>query len=61
MLDAGEGGFKGGITNRKYVSLARVTRETAKRDLAELERLGILKRNNGGGRSVSYALIFVAS
>lgn len=58
LLEAGREGFEGGLTNRKYVTINRVSRETAKRDLAELEEKGILKRNKGGGRSVSYSLKF---
>ena len=56
MLDTGTSEFEGGMTNRKYVSLNRVSRETAKRDLAELEKMGIFRRNAGHGRSVSYAI-----
>ncbi len=56
MLDTGPEGLANCMTNRIYVSLTRVSRESAKRDLAELEHLGILKRNPGAGRSVSYAL-----
>jgi len=56
LLEAGPQGFEGGLTNRKYVSLNKVSPETAKRDLSELEDRGILKRNKGGGRSVSYSL-----
>jgi len=59
LLEAGRGGFEGGMTNRKYVGLARVSRETAKRDLADLVNRGILRRNQGGGRSVSYSLIWL--
>jgi Fic family protein len=56
LLEAGPNGFEGGMTNRKYVSLNKVSPETAKRDLHDLEIKGILKRNHGGGRSVSYSL-----
>lgn len=56
LLEAGPNGFEGGMTNRKYVGLSKVSPETAKRDLHELEVLGILKRNEGKGRSVSYSL-----
>ena len=49
-------GFEEGLTNRKYVSMTQTSRESAKRDLLELEQLGILKRNPGQGRSVSYSL-----
>ena len=57
MLEAEPKGFEGGMTNRKYVSLAKTSRETAKRDLADLEEKGILKKNSGKGRSVSYSLV----
>lgn len=56
LLEAEPDGFEGGMTNRKYVALTEVSRETAKRDLAELVERGILMRNEGGGRSVSYSL-----
>ena len=56
LLEAETEGFKGGLNNRKYVSLTKTSRETAKRDLIDLEAKGLLKRNPGGGRSVSYAL-----
>jgi Fic family protein len=56
MLEAGSKGFQGGMTNRKYVGLNKVSSETAKRDLHDLESRGILKRNPGGGRSVSYSI-----
>jgi len=57
LLEASPDGFEGGLTNRKYVSLTKVSRETAKRDLAELEARGVLQRNEGKGRSVSYSII----
>ncbi len=56
MLDAGRGGFEGGLTTRKYVSLAGVSRATAFRELEQLLDLGILKKNTAGGRSTSYDL-----
>ncbi len=58
LLEAGPGGFEGGMTNRKYVGMAKVSRETAKRDLADLVAKGILRKNQGGGRSVSYSLVW---
>ena len=58
LLEAGPSEFEGGMTNRKYVGLAKVSRETAKRDLADLVNRGLLTRNQGGGRSVSYSLIW---
>ncbi len=57
MLECEPGGFQGAMTNKKYVSLTRTTRESAKRDLADLEAKGIIQRNEGKGRSVSYSLV----
>lgn len=57
LLDAGPGGFEGGLTNRKYRGMTRTTRETAKRDLADLAGKGILVKNPGRGRSTSYRLV----
>jgi len=55
LLDAGPGGFLGGLTNRKYAHLTHVSPATAQRDLAELAERGIL-RTHGAGRSVRYEL-----
>jgi Fic family protein len=56
LLDAGPGGFSGGLTNRKYAGMNHVSRATAQREMADLVRKGILLRNPGGGRSTSYDL-----
>lgn len=56
LLEMGPGGFEGGLTNKKYKSMTKVSRETAKRDLSELLKKGVLKQNEGRGRSVSYDL-----
>ena len=55
LLDAGPRGFMGGMTNKKYAHLNRVSPATAQRDLAELAARGVL-RVQGGGRSVRYEL-----
>ncbi len=52
-----EDGLAGRITNRIYVALTRASRESAKRDLADLESRGLLRKNPGSGRSVSYMLV----
>jgi Fic family protein len=57
LLDAGPGGFVGGLTTRKYTSLAGVSRATAFREIAQLLEWGIIRQNPGGGRSVSYAIV----
>jgi Fic family protein len=58
LLDAGPGGFEGGLTNRKYAGMTHVSRATAQRELADLVKKGILLQNPGGGRSASYDLIW---
>jgi Fic family protein len=55
MLDAGKDGFKGGMTAKKYISIAKTTKSTATRDLQELVENGILFQNLAG-RSTSYKL-----
>jgi len=57
LLDEGPDGFEGGLTNRKYVSMTKTSRETAKRDIADLIEKGILRKNPGRGRSTSYHLV----
>ena len=56
LLDAGEGGFKGGLTTRKYVSIAKVSRATAYREIEDLVTKKVLLPNEAGGRSTSYIL-----
>lgn len=58
LLEYGRGGFEGGISTRKYVSLADVSRATALRELTQLLDLGIIQQNPGKGRSVSYDLVW---
>lgn len=59
LLDAGPGGFEGGINARKYISLADVSKATATRDLTELVEKGCLVQREGGGRSTSYEINWV--
>ena len=56
LLDAGPGGFEGGLTNRKYAGMTHVSRATAQRELADLVKKDILRPNPGAGRSASYDL-----
>lgn len=53
LLDQGPGGFEGGMSTRKYVSLTSTSRPTASRELIELDALGVLKQS-GAGRSTRY-------
>jgi Fic family protein len=53
ILDAGPGGFEGGMSTSKYGHLARVSRATAYRDLEELVRYGLVTQA-GVGRGTRY-------
>ncbi|MBC7601898.1 MAG: Fic family protein [Ramlibacter sp.] len=53
LLDAGPGGFEGGLNTRKHESLTGASRATSSRDLLELEEAGLLRRV-GAGRSTRY-------
>lgn len=56
ILEAGQGNFIGGLTTRKYVSIAKVSRATAFREIADMLNKGILRQLPGKGRSVHYDL-----
>ncbi len=56
LLEAGPGGFEGGLTNRKYASIGHVSKATAQRELADLVQKAILCLNPSRGRSTSYDL-----
>lgn len=56
LLDAGQGGFQGGLTTRKYVSMAKVSRATAFREISDLLEKSFLRQNLAKGRSASYDL-----
>lgn len=55
LLDAGDGGFLGGMTADKYGKLTGVSKATATRDLAELLRHGLLI-THGTGKATRYAV-----
>lgn len=57
LLEAGPGGFAGGLSNRNYCRIAKVAAATAARDLTELVTRGLLSRR-GGGRSTRYELVW---
>jgi len=58
LLEAEPSGFEGGLTNKKYVSMTKTSRETAKRDISDLVEKKIVLQNSGGGRSISYRINF---
>ena len=49
-------GFEGRLTSSKYAKLAKCSSDTALRDIRDLLNRGVLLRNPGGGRSVSYRI-----
>lgn len=53
LLDAGPGGFDGGMSTKKYENVTGASRATASRELIDLEALGFLQQV-GGGRSTRY-------
>lgn len=55
MLDEGPDGFTGGMSARKYMSIAKTSKATATRDLQQLVELGALTPI-GGGRSTRYEI-----
>lgn len=53
LLDAGDGGFEGGLSAEKYTRLATVSKATATRDLSAMVESGHLW-TNGVGRGLRY-------
>jgi Fic family protein len=53
LIDAGPNGFEGGMSTRKYESIAATSRATASRELIELEAKSLLVQA-GAGRSTRY-------
>jgi Fic family protein len=56
LLNIGKGNFQGGLTTRKYSSIAKVSRATAFREITDLLEKNVILENSGKGRSVSYDL-----
>lgn len=50
------GDWQGNLTSSKYAKLAKCSPDTALRDIHGLLAAGVLLKNSGGGRSVSYRL-----
>jgi Fic family protein len=55
MMQAGLKGFEGGMSAKKYMSIASVSKATATRDLQELFALKAMKQL-GSGRNIRYEL-----
>ena len=50
-------GFFGNLTTGKWAKIAKCSTDTALNDIKDLMQKGILRKNEGGGRSTSYTLI----
>lgn len=50
-------GFEGKLTSSRYAKLAKISQDTAARDIADLVARGILTKDAAGGRSTGYALV----
>jgi len=57
ILDMGSENFEGGISTKKYISLTKVSKATAVRDISYLVKLGVLQQIEGSsGRNTRYRL-----
>ncbi len=56
LLDGGERGFEHGLSARHYQAVAKVSKATATRHLADLLEKACLRRLPGGGRSTRYEI-----
>ncbi|MBF0565645.1 MAG: Fic family protein [Nitrospirae bacterium] len=50
-------GFEGKLTSSKWAKIAKCSQDTAGRDIADLIKRHILKKDAAGGRSTSYSLV----
>jgi len=50
-------GFEGKMTTSKYAKIAKCSQDTAHRDIIGLMELGVLAKDDAGGRSTSYSLV----
>ena len=55
-----DGGFEGKLTSSKWAALAKISQDTASRDIADLLKRKILIKDEAGGRSTSYSLAHIA-
>ncbi len=57
MLERLLSGFEGKLTSSKWAKITKSSQDTALRDINDLLKKNILKRNPSGSRSTSYSLI----
>ncbi len=58
ILEVGPGNFSGGLTTRKYVSIVKVSRATAFREIADMLDKKVIRQLPGKGRNVHYDLVW---
>ena len=51
-------GIEGKLTTSKWAKMAKCSQDTAYRDILDLVRRGALKKDDGGGRSTSYSIVW---
>ena len=62
ILDYGVDEFEGGINIKKYISITKTSTATAKRDIADLVKKGLISKVEGSaGRNTRYRLNFSKS
>ena len=57
MLNRLLDGIEGKLTSSRWAKMAKCSQDTAARDIERLIDVGILKKDDGGGRSTSYSLV----
>ena len=57
MLNRLLDGFVGKLTSSKWATIARSSQDTASRDIDDLVKRGVLRKDAAGGRSTSYSLV----
>ena len=57
ILDMGVENFEGGLNTKKYISLTKVSKATAVRDITELLEFGCISQIEGSaGRNIRYEI-----
>jgi Fic family protein len=57
ILDMGNENFEGGLNTKKYISLTKVSKATAIRDITSLIEYGCIKQIDGtAGRNIRYEI-----
>lgn len=58
MLNKILDGFEGNMTSSKWAKIAKCSADSALRDIQDLISKNILEKNDAGGRSTSYTIVF---